>query len=50
MIDELDHGGLLGGPEILPAAAEHVLMFGEQLVEVLQELRKAPGGSMTPAW
>jgi len=38
-IDEADDTGLLGGPEVLPTAAEGVLTFGEQLMKVLEEGR-----------
>jgi hypothetical protein len=35
---QLDDGGLLGGPESLPAAVEAVLMLCEELVEGFEEL------------
>ena len=38
-IDEADDTGLLGGPEVLPTAAEGVLTFGEQLMKVFEERR-----------
>ena len=38
-VDEADDAGLLRGPEVLPAAAEGVLTFGEQLMKVLEERR-----------
>jgi len=37
---EADHADLLGGPEVLPPAAQRVLALGDQLVEVLGEGRK----------
>ena len=33
--EELDDGGRLGGPEVLPATSQGVLMLGEQLVKGL---------------
>src|SRR6185369_7959595 len=38
-IDQTNDAGLLGRPEVLPAATEGVVTFGEQLVEVLYEGR-----------
>ena len=40
-VDEPHYACLLGGPEVLPAAAEGVLAFGKQLVKVLEECRIA---------
>jgi len=41
-IGQLDHGGLLGGPEGLPAPAQAVLVFCEELMKVLEEYRQTP--------
>ena len=38
-VDQAKNAGLLRRPEVLPAAAEHVHALGEQLVEVLDEVR-----------
>ena len=42
--DEFNQGGLLGGPEILPAPAQNVLMLCEQLVKPFEELGNVPVG------
>ncbi len=39
-VDEMDDAHLLGRPHILPAPAERVLTFGEELVEMLGEGRE----------
>ena len=42
-INQSDHAGLFGGPEVLPAPAQRVLALREKLVEVLEERRVVPG-------
>ena len=39
---KLDDGRGFGGPEVLPAPAESVLVLGEELVESLEEFGHAP--------
>jgi hypothetical protein len=41
-LDQLDGGGLLSGPERLPSPAMRILVFGEELVKHLWEVRKLP--------
>jgi hypothetical protein len=40
-IGQLDDGGLLGGPEGFPAATDAILVFGEELVGMAEELGEA---------